>query len=76
MTYHAFGGVIFSREHVPMTMERASVALAIHRSNRDLWLSREDIAWADALKMAKAENDLADELARAIEAARHEKEAA
>jgi hypothetical protein len=77
MTYHASGGVVFAREHVPMTLQRAAEALAIHLSNRDLWLSRMDLSRAARLGMAKIETELADQLARAIEAARSDtKEAA
>lgn len=68
-TYTAVGGVVFSLEHQPMTLERAHQIHAIHERNRDRWILREDLSRASRLGMAKIEQSLADEMAEAIRAA-------
>lgn len=66
-TYTACGGVIFQREHVPMTMEAARVALSVHHLNASHWLTNgEERTLAARLALAKTEMALADEMASAI----------
>ena len=74
-TYHASGSIIFSREHVPMTLERALEAKATHLRNRDYWLSRTDRSPQARQALADCEQRLADEMERAI-AAVQQKDAA
>lgn len=69
-TYFAMGGVIFAREHMPMTLEKARVTEAIHRLNASHWLTEGDERTRTArLGLAKIEQSLADEMAAAIAAA-------
>lgn len=67
-TYFAMGGVIFAREHVPMTLERAETVKAVHLSNVSRWLGQGHLSQAARLGMAKIEQSLADEMAAAIAA--------
>lgn len=69
-TYFAMGGVIFAREHMPMTMEKARITEAVHRLNASHWLTNGDERSLTArLGLAKIEQSLADEMAAAIAAA-------
>jgi hypothetical protein len=60
--YLASGGVIFQREHVPMTMAAARLAVGIHRMNASYHLTQNDertlparLALANELEAAIAE---------------------
>lgn len=67
--YIASGGVIFEREHRPMTMTMAAARLAvgIHRMNATYQLTQNDErTLAARLALAKTEMALADELEAAI----------
>jgi hypothetical protein len=65
--YIASGGVIFQREHVPMTMAAARLAVGIHRMNASHWLTTgEERTRAARILLAKTEMALADELEAAI----------
>lgn len=65
--YIASGGVIFKREHVPMTMAAARLAVGIHRMNATYQLTQNDErTLAARLALAKTEMALADELEAAI----------
>lgn len=66
-TYLASGGVIFQREHTPMTMAAARLAVGIHRMNASHWLTNgEKRTLAARLALAKTEMALANELEAAI----------
>ncbi len=66
-TYIASGGVIFQREHVPMTMAAARLAVGIHRMNASHWLTTgEERTLAARILLAKTEMALANELEAAI----------
>ena len=68
-TYLASGGVIFQREHTPMTMSAARLAVGIHRMNASHWLTTgEERTLAARLALAKTEMALANELEAAIRA--------
>ena len=65
--YLANGGVIFQREHVPMTMATARLAVGVHRMNARHWLTEgEERTLAARIALAKTEMGLADELEAAI----------
>jgi hypothetical protein len=65
--YVASGGVIFAREHTPMTMERARWAVTVHRLNASYQLTEgEERTLAARIALAKVEMGLADELEAAI----------
>ena len=65
--YIASGGVIFEREHRPMTMAAARLAVGIHRMNATHQLTQNDErTLAARLALAKIEMALADELEAAI----------
>jgi hypothetical protein len=65
--YMASGGVIFQREHVPMTMRAAVLAVSIHRMNASYHLTQNDERTLPArLGLAKEEMRLAEELEAAI----------
>jgi hypothetical protein len=65
--YIASGGVIFEREHRPMTMAAARLAVGIHRMNATYQLTQNDErTLAARLALAKTEMALADELEAAI----------
>jgi hypothetical protein len=66
-TYLASGGVVFQREHVPMTMAAARLAVGIHRMNASYHLTQNDERTLPArLALAKTEMALANELEAAI----------
>ena len=65
--YIASGGVIFQREHRPITMAAARLAVGIHRMNVTYYLTQNDErTLAARLALAKVEIALADELEAAI----------
>ena len=65
--YLASGGVIFVREHQPITLQKARLIENIHRMNAAYQLSQNDERSLTArLALAKAEQSLADEMAAAI----------
>jgi len=65
--YIASGGVIFEREHRPITMAAARLAVGIHRMNATYQLTQNDErTLAARLALAKTEMALADELEAAI----------
>jgi hypothetical protein len=65
--YIASGGVVFQREHRPMTMAAARLAVGIHRMNATYQLTQNDErTLAVRLALAKTEMALADELEAAI----------
>lgn len=65
--YIASGGVIFQREHVPMTMAAARLAVGIHRMKASHWLTTgEQRTLLTRLALAKTELALADELEAAV----------
>ena len=69
-TYMASGGVVFQREHRPMTMAAARLAVGVHRMNARHWLTEgEERTLAARIALAKTEMGLADELEAAIKAA-------
>lgn len=66
-TYTASGGVVFQREHVPMTMLAATLAVSIHRMNASHWLTEgEERTLAARIALAKEEMRLANELEAAL----------
>lgn len=66
-TYSASGGCVFQREHVPMTMHAAHLAVSIHRMNASHWLTNgEERTLPARLALAKTEMALANELEAAI----------
>lgn len=65
-TYFAMGGVIFVREHRPITLERAQAMRAIHLSNASRWLEQTHLSRGARLAMARIEQNLADEMDAAI----------
>lgn len=67
--YFAMGGVIFAKEHTPLTLERAETIKAIHLSNVSRWLEQDHLSLASRLKAAAVDQSLADEMAAAIAAA-------
>ena len=76
-TYFAMGGCIFQREHRPMTLEAAVVAVTVHRLNASYQLTQNDERTLPArLGLAKEEMRQADELEAAIAAITEQKEAA
>lgn len=65
--YTAMGGIIFQREHVPMTLHAARMAVSLHRMNASYQLTEGDARSLPArLALAKTEMALADELEAAI----------
>ena len=65
--YMASGSVIFQREHVPMTMQAARLAVSVHRMNASHWLTNgEERTLAARIALAKTEMALANELEAAI----------
>ena len=65
--YIASGAVIFGREHRPITMAAARLAVGIHRMNATYHLTQNDEqTLAARLALAKVEIALADELETAI----------
>lgn len=67
--YLAMGGVIFVREHQPITLERARFIEALHRCNANYQLTSIDGHSQTArIGLAKVEQSLADEMAAAIRA--------
>ena len=65
--YIASGGVVFQREHAPMTMAAARLAVGIHRMNANHWLTTgEERTLAARIALAKTEMALANELEAAI----------
>lgn len=65
--YIASGGVIFEREHRPITMAAARLAVGIHRMNATYYLTQNDErTLAARIALAKIEIALADELEAAI----------
>ena len=66
-TYLASGGCIFQREHRPLTMEAATLAVSIHRMTASHWLTTGEEGTLPArLALAKTEMALANELEAAI----------
>lgn len=66
-TYTASGGCIFQREHRPMTIQAATIALSIHRMTASHWLTTgEERTLTARLALAKTEMALANELEAAI----------
>jgi hypothetical protein len=66
-TYIASGSVVFQREHHPMTMASARLAVGVHRMNARHWLTTgEERTLATRISLAKTEMALADELEAAI----------
>jgi RNA polymerase-interacting CarD/CdnL/TRCF family regulator len=75
--YLASGGVIFVREHQPITLQKARLIENIHRMNAAYQLSQNDERSLTArLALAKAEQSLADEMAAAIREATEPQEIA
>lgn len=79
--YFAMGGVIFVKEHAPITLERAHFIAALHRANANYQLSElgDERSRPARLALAKTEQGLADEMSAAIRdvrAASEQKEAA
>lgn len=72
--YTAGFGRVF-RQGRPITLEAAQIIVAVHRSNRDHWLTRDDLSQAARLQIATIENDLADEMTAAIAEAREQERA-
>ena len=69
-TYFAMGGVVFVREHQPITLQKAALIAGIHRLNAAYQLAGHDERTLTArLGLAKIEQSLADEMAEAIRAA-------
>lgn len=68
MRYSAFGGVVFVKEHAPVTIQKARMIETIHRMNAAYQLEQSD-ARSVRLKLAKTEQSLADEMANAIKQA-------
>ncbi len=65
--YTASGGVVFQREHTPMTMAAARLAVGVHRMNARHWLTEgENHTLATRIALAKTEMALANELEAAI----------
>ena len=65
--YTASGGVVFVKEHEPITIHHARVIENIHRMNAAHQLGQIcDHTRALRLALAKTETDLADEMAAAI----------
>jgi hypothetical protein len=65
--YLAVGGVVFVREHQPITIHKARLIENIHRMNAAYQLSQNDERSLTArLGLAKIEQSLADEMAAAI----------
>ena len=64
--YYAVDGVIFRRGGASVTMARAYRIEASHRSNVAFWFSLDTADPVIRLKMAKAEQRLAEEMAAAI----------
>lgn len=65
--YLAMGGVVFVREHQPITIERARFIEALHRCNANYQLTNIDAHSQTArIGLAKIEQSLADEMAAAI----------
>ena len=65
--YIASGGVVFQREHAPMTMAAARLAVGIHRMNASHWLTTgEERTLGARIALAKTEMALANELEAAI----------
>lgn len=76
-TYIASGSVVFQREHHPMTMAAARLAVGVHRMNARHWLTTgEEQTLATRISLAKTEMALADELESAIAEITNMKEAA
>lgn len=67
--YTACGGVVFVQESNPITLERAEAIRAVHLHNVAHWLGRADLSPAARTNIAKIEQDLADEMASAIQQA-------
>lgn len=66
-TYTVCGSTVFQREHVPMTLTAARLAVSIHRMNASHWLTQNDERTLPArLGLAKEEMRLANELEAAI----------
>lgn len=78
--YFAMGGIIFVREHQPITLQRATLIENIHRMNAAHQLAHGDERSLTArLALAKTEQGLADEMSAAIataSAAQSERKAA
>lgn len=67
--YLAMGGVVFVREHQPITLLKARLIENIHRMNAAYQLSQNDERSLTArLGLAKVETALAEEMADAIRA--------
>lgn len=68
--YFAMGGVIFVKEHSPITLEKARVIEGVHRLNAAYHLSEagDERSLSARLGLAKIEQSLADEMAAAIAA--------
>ena len=64
--YSAMGGVIFTREHMPLTLERAHQIKLIHLRNAQHWLQSDAYSQTARLGMAKLEQSLADEMDAAL----------
>lgn len=65
-TYTASGGVVFQREHQPVTVQRARMIEEIHRMTAAYWLGATAHSDTARLGLAKLETSLADEMAEAI----------
>lgn len=69
-TYFAMGGVVFVKEHSPITLQKAALIASLHRMNAAHWLTEGDErTLARRIAIARAEQSLADEMAEAIRAA-------
>lgn len=65
--YFAMGGIVFVREHQPITLQKATLIESIHRMNARYQLDQNDERTLTArLGLAKVEQSLADEMAEAI----------
>jgi hypothetical protein len=75
--YTVVGSIIFQREHVPMTMAAARLAVGIHRMNASHWLTTgEERTLAARIALARTEMALANELEAAIHEITHPMEQA
>ena len=68
--YTACGGMVFVKEHKPITLSDARIREGIHRMNAAYWLTEGCCAFSRParLGMAKIDQSLADEMAAAIAA--------
>lgn len=64
--YVTAGGVIFTQERRAISIEKAEAILAIHLSNRDLWLRQSHLSPIARTTMADIEQELADEMSACL----------